>query len=151
MSEQSSFGSPAVGGLKCAETRCNSPCDFLKQSCGRGSRPSTGAQRKKLTGPGLFRSHQPLPAVCPSSFYNCQCSKIRSSEPLRWKPAHHTCKTNEPRCNTTVASLAAEMVFDVSDWLIVDKSQRSHGFVCALPPLLHCLLSEHCELQTSER
>lgn len=78
-------------------------------------------------------------------------NKNRLGEPPRWKHAHHTCKTNElQRCNTSVASLAAEMVLDVSDRRSVDRSHRTHQFVRTLPPLSHCLLSERCELQTSE-
>lgn len=50
----------------------------------------------------------------------------RSSEPLSWKPARHTCKTNElAHCNASVASPAAELIWDMSDRLTADKSQRA--------------------------
>lgn len=44
----------------------------------------------------------------------------------------------------------ADMVLDMSDQLIADNSQRSRRFVCTLPPFLQHLVSEHCELQTTE-
>lgn len=44
----------------------------------------------------------------------------------------------------------AAMVLDMSDQLIVDNSQRTHRFVCTLPPFLQYLVSERCELQTTE-
>lgn len=125
---------------------------FLKQSCGRGSRPSTGGQRKNWLDRGFSGPISHCLPFAPVHFITV--SAVRFARVSRWDenlPITPVKPMSSPHCNTTVASLAAEMVLDVSDWLIVDKPQRSHRFVCALPPLLHCLLSEHCELQTSER
>lgn len=58
-----------------------------------------------------------------------------SSETLRWKPANHTCKANEPVHFTTSLAFqltvqTLEMLSDMSDLLIFDNSQKKWQCVC---------------------
>lgn len=136
MSEQSSFGSPAVGSEMRQASGATDVIFFFFTLYFRSSWMECLTISGVVIGtaiallPVLWAIVCHLPQLVLFHFITVSAANSRNdrdgnclSEPLSWKRAHHTWNTSE--LARSVVSLVAEMVLDTSDQMIADNSQRT--------------------------